>query len=89
MNYVVSGFIAGVIVAILAIGGIYFFASGVKSKIRKETYLTKKEVAELEKASWTLKELSNKLKNEDVDVESATKALDRIVYDSDLKQVII
>ena len=87
MNYVISGFIAGVMVAVLAIGGIYFLTGAVKSKIRKETYLTKNEVAELEKASQTLKQLGDKL--EDVDVESATKALDRIVYDSDLKQVII
>ena len=86
MNYILAGFISGAIVALWSVGGIYFLACSTKRKIRKESYLTKNEIAELEKASRALKQIG---KLDDVDVEGATKALDRIVYDSDLKQVII
>ena len=86
MNYIITGFIAGTFVALFSVAGIYFLASAAKRKIRKESYLTKKEIAEMENASFELKRIG---KIENVDVECVTKALDRIVYDSDYKEVII
>ena len=86
MNYIITGFIAGAFVALFTVLTVYFLACAAKRKIRKETYLTKKEIAEMENASFELKRLGN---IENVDVECVTKALDRIVYESDLKEVII
>ena len=85
-NYIIAGFIGGAVAALWIVGGIYFTAESAKRKFRRECYLTKKEVREMEKASQELKKLGTL---EGVDVESTTRALDRIVYSSDLKEVII
>ena len=81
MTYYIEAFIAGAVVALWIVGSIKFLTGMGKIKLVRKVHLTHKELKEIEKASIVLKK-------QGADKET-TDALDKLVYGSGMKEVII
>lgn len=81
MTYYIEAFFTGAAAALWIVGSIKFLAGTGKIKLVRKISLNRKELKEIEKAS-------NALKKQGADAET-TAALDKIVYGSGIKEVII
>lgn len=79
--YIATAFFAGAAIALWIVGTIKFVKSAYNTKIVRKIPLSRKELKEIEKASIALKK-------QGADAET-TAALDKLVYGSGIKEVIV